>query len=78
MTRRVYCQKLKKESDGLDYLPYPGELGQRIYGHISKEAWEIWMSYQTQLINEYRLNLAEPESQEFIQQEAERFLIEEE
>lgn len=75
MDRIVYCYKLKKEAQGLDYLPYPGELGEKIYHHISKEAWEMWMNYQTRLINEFRLNLADPESQEFIKRETEYFLF---
>jgi Fe-S cluster biosynthesis and repair protein YggX len=77
MSRTVYCQKLKKQTQGLDYLPYPGELGEKIYHHISKEAWEMWMNYQTRLINEFRLNLTELESQEFIKRETEHFLFEE-
>mgnify|MGYP000222877863 CR=1 FL=1 len=31
MTRMVKCVLLGIEAEGLDYAPYPGELGQRIY-----------------------------------------------
>ena len=31
MARMVNCIKLKKEAEGLDRPPYPGELGQRIW-----------------------------------------------
>ena len=40
MARTVNCLKLKREAEGLDYPPYPGELGTRIWQSISKEAWE--------------------------------------
>ena len=35
--RTVNCQYLKKEAEGMDFAPYPGELGNG-YANISKEA----------------------------------------
>ena len=55
MTRMVNCIKLEKEAEGLQMAPYPGELGQRIFENVSKEAWGMWLQHQTMLINEYRL-----------------------
>ncbi len=75
MSRKIYCQKLHKESEGFDAPPYSGELGQRIYQHISKEAWKMWLEHQTRLINEYRLNLMELKSRQFLAQEMEKFLF---
>tara|TARA_B100000212_G_scaffold221393_1_gene167696 strand:+ start:208 stop:453 length:246 start_codon:yes stop_codon:yes gene_type:complete len=66
---------LNKEAEGLDYLPYPGELGQRIYNNISKEAWQKWLSHQTMLINEYRLTPIEPEARTFLENEMEKFFF---
>ena len=37
-TRMVKCVKFDKELPGLDRVPWKGELGQRIYDHVSKEA----------------------------------------
>ena len=31
MARTVNCVKLNKEAEGMDFPPYPGELGKRIY-----------------------------------------------
>ena len=59
MARTVQCVYLKKEADGLKFVPYPGELGKRIYSSVSKEAWASWLKHQTMLVNENRLNLAE-------------------
>ena len=75
MTRMVQCQKLDKKAEGLEAPPYPGELGQRIYDHISKQAWEAWMGHQTMLINEYRLSLIEPKSRAFLEEEMQKFLF---
>ena len=59
MARTVQCVYLKREAEGLDFAPYPGELGKRIYASVSKEAWAAWMKHQTMLVNENRLNLAD-------------------
>ena len=75
MSRTVQCALLKKEAEGLDYAPYPGELGQRIYANVSKEAWQQWLAHQTILINEYRLTPIEPEARKFLEKEMEKFFF---
>lgn len=71
----IHCEKLKKSAEGLDRLPYPGELGQKIYDTVSKEAWQLWLNHQTMLINEYRLSTIDPKAREFLKQEMEKFLF---
>ena len=66
---------LKTEADGLDYAPYPGELGQRIYDNVSREAWQRWLDHQTMLINENRLTPIEPEARQFLATEMEKFFF---
>lgn len=75
MARKVQCSFLKREAEGLDYLPYPGELGKRIYNYISKEAWTQWVAHQTMLINENRLTPIEPKARAFLVAEMEKFLF---
>lgn len=75
MSRLIHCTKLNKEAEGLAHVPYPGELGQKIYEHISKEAWQQWLARQTLFINEYRLNLADPQARTFLKEEMEKFLF---
>ena len=55
--------------------PYPGELGQRIYENVSKEAWQQWLQHQTMLINEYRLTPIEPKDRKFLEAEMEKFFF---
>jgi len=77
MSHEVFCIKLKRQAPGLDYLPYPGALGQRIHDNISAEAWGMWVGHQTILINEYRLNLTDPQARKFLKEEMIKFLFEE-
>jgi Fe-S cluster biosynthesis and repair protein YggX len=76
MSRSVNCIKLKKEAEGLDRPTYPGELGQKIFDHVSKEAWQQWLQHQTMLINEYRLSPIDPKSRTFLEEEMEKFFFE--
>ena len=61
--RAVFCVKLQKEAPGLDEVPFDGHpLGQRIYENVSKEAWKGWVEHMKMIMNEYRLNLGQPEA----------------
>jgi Fe-S cluster biosynthesis and repair protein YggX len=73
MARTVECVILKREAEGLDYPPIPGELGQRLYESVSKEAWARWTAQQTMIVNEYRLNLADPRAQKMLTEAMESF-----
>ena len=75
MSRKVYCTKLNKESEGLSFQPVPGDLGQRIYENVSMEAWQQWLSHQTMLINEKRLSLGNAEHREYLTQQMELFFF---
>ena len=75
MTRMIHCSKLNEEAEGLDFIPYPGELGQKIFEAISKTAWQQWLNHQTMLINEYRLSMLEEKDQQFLEQEMKKFLF---
>ncbi|GAB2681502.1 oxidative damage protection protein [Aliiglaciecola sp. 3_MG-2023] len=76
MSRTVFCQKLQKEGDGLDFQLYPGEVGKKIFDNISKEAWADWQKKQTMLINENKLNLMEPEARKFLEEQMVGYLFE--
>jgi Fe-S cluster biosynthesis and repair protein YggX len=71
----VQCVLLKREAPGLERAPYPGELGQRIFAGVSKDAWAQWLKHQTMLINEYRLTPIEPKARKFLETEMEKFFF---
>jgi Fe-S cluster biosynthesis and repair protein YggX len=75
MARTVFCTYLKRDAEGLDRVPYPGALGQRIYENISKAAWQQWVQHQTMLLNEYRLSPIDPKARKFLVEEMEKFLF---
>lgn len=75
MTRTIHCVKLDRDAEGLDFAPWPGELGKRIYNEISREAWDQWLAHQTTLINENRINPLDPKARKFLADEMEKFLF---
>jgi len=75
MAREVMCTKLGETLEGLDFAPFPGPLGQKVYENVSKEAWKQWLGQQTILINEYRLSSLDPKAQSFLKEEMEKFLF---
>lgn len=72
MPRTVQCVKLGREAEGLELPPYPGTLGQRIFENVSKEAWQQWIRLQTMIINENRLNLADPQHRKYLVEQVEK------
>jgi Fe-S cluster biosynthesis and repair protein YggX len=75
MARTVHCVKLGREAEGLDFPPYPGALGKRIFENVSKEAWQAWLRHQTMLINENRLALADVQARRYLEEQMEKYLF---
>lgn len=75
MARRVYCQVLKQEAEGLDRPPHSGQLGQRVYENVSKEGWKRWLERLTTIINENGLSTADSKSIDLIEQHMVGFLF---
>lgn len=76
MARMVKCIKLGREAEGMDFPPYPGELGKRLYENVSKEAWQQWIKHQTMLINENRLSLADSRARKYLAEQLEKYFFE--
>ncbi len=74
-TRKVNCARLGKELPGLKRRPYPGDLGQRIFDTISAEAWNAWVEHSKMIINEYRINSADPKAIKLLMEQCEAFLF---
>ncbi len=75
MSRTVKCVKLGKELPGLDSPPWPGELGQRVFEHVSKEAWAMWQERMKMILNEYRLLPFQKEAQELMAKAMDEFFF---
>jgi len=72
MARTVKCIKLGRDAEGLEFPPMPGALGKRIFEQVSKEAWQQWLRHQTMLVNENRLNLADPSARKYLAEQMEK------
>ncbi len=75
MSRTVQCVLQKQEAEGLDFQPYPGDLGERIFASVSKQAWQQWLGHQTMLINEYRLSPINAKDRKFLEAEMEKYFF---
>ena len=75
MSRTVFCQVDQRETEGLDFAPWPGELGKRVFAGVGKPAWQRWLAHQTMLINENRLSPLNPAHRKLLEQEMEKYLF---
>ena len=74
MSNKIFCKKLNKELPSLSVPPMPGPKGIEIMNSISEEAWEMWKSHQTTLINEKHLDMSNAENRKFLQEQMINFL----
>ncbi|MBI3072116.1 MAG: oxidative damage protection protein [Deltaproteobacteria bacterium] len=75
MARMVQCKKLSRELPGLNFKPFQNDLGQKIFDNVSEEAWRMWLEHAKMIINEYRMNLADPASQQKLLDECDRYFF---
>jgi Fe-S cluster biosynthesis and repair protein YggX len=75
LSRSVYCVHQKVQAEGLDFVPWPGALGRRVFENVGKAAWAQWLAHQTLLINENRLSPLDPKHRAFLEAEMEKFLF---
>lgn len=74
--RKVFCVKFQREMTGLEEVPFEGHpIGQKIFDSVSKEAWKLWVEHMKMLMNEYRLNLATQEAQEFLLKQMDQYFF---
>lgn len=75
MAHTVQCVHLGREAEGLDRPPFKGDLGQRVYDNVSKEAWRRWLEHSKMLINEYRMDLTSESGQRIWMTECEKYFF---
>ena len=73
MSKKIFCKKLEKELPALQIPPMPGPKGIEIMNTVSEEAWEMWKSHQTTLINEKRLDMSDPNNRKWLLEQMEKF-----
>jgi Fe-S cluster biosynthesis and repair protein YggX len=75
MPRTVNCVRLGREAEGLDFPPFPGALGKRIFENVSREAWKGWLEHQKMLVNENRLSLADAKARKYLLEQTENYFF---
>ena len=73
MTKKILCKKLNKELPALSAPPMPGPKGIEIMDSISEEAWEMWKSHRTTLINEKHLDMSNSENRKWLLGQMDKF-----
>ena len=73
--RMVHCVKFGRDLPGLDRIPWKGEIGKRVYENVSKDAWKMWLEHSKMIMNEYRLNPLDPNSQKIMEEQMEQFFF---
>jgi len=74
--RKINCIKYGKDQAGIDYVPYPGELGKKIHQQVSQKFWQEWLAHQVMFINENRLSPINPAHRKKIETEMRMFFFE--
>jgi Fe-S cluster biosynthesis and repair protein YggX len=75
MARMVHCIKLQQDLEGLDKPPMKGELGQKVFETVSKQAWKTWLEHSKMIVNEYRLDLVSPQGQKIWMDQMEKYFF---
>ena len=73
--RVVHCVKFDKDMPGLERIPWKGDLGKRVFENVSQEAWKMWIEHSKMLMNEYRLNPLDPQSQKIMEEQMDQFFF---
>lgn len=68
------CSRCRVTGNRLPEPPFRGVLGQKVYDRICARCWQEWVGVGTKVINELRLRLSDPRSQEVYDQHMIEFL----
>jgi Fe-S cluster biosynthesis and repair protein YggX len=73
--RTVRCARLQRDLPGLEAPPFPGDLGQRIFDGVSRQAWEAWQKRSVEIVRERGLSMGDPQARKLVLKEMEAFLF---
>ena len=71
---QVTCRRCGQARPQLPKPPFKGELGELVFTSICGECWREWLLTGTKVINELRLDFANPEDAETYDQHLKEFL----
>jgi Fe-S cluster biosynthesis and repair protein YggX len=75
VARIVNCIKLGRELPGLDYPPFGGPLGVKVWQQVSDEAWKGFTEHFKRILNENQLVGGSEETTRAFLAEADRYFF---
>ncbi len=73
--RIVHCVKLDKDLPGLTKPPIIGEIGEKVYESVSKEAFKMFLEHFKMVVNEYRLDLSSPSTDKIFEDQMQDYFF---
>ena len=73
--RIVHCIKLDKDLPGLTKPPIMGEVGEKVYENVSKEAFKMFLEHFKMVVNEYRLDLSSPSTDKIFEDQMQDYFF---
>ncbi len=71
---RITCSRCGQETEAMTTPPMPTALGAEVQLGVCQACWHEWLRAQVMLINEYRLNLVDPEARRVLEGQLRAFL----
>jgi Fe-S cluster biosynthesis and repair protein YggX len=71
---KIKCARCGNEKPALDERPFKNELGDKVLAATCADCWQVWVSQQLMLMNEYRLDPLNDEHNKFLDTEMLKFL----
>ncbi len=71
---RIECSRCGRGGEAMAQPPMPTALGTEVQGHVCPDCWREWLRTQVMLINEYRLNLVDPQARAALEGQMRAFL----
>jgi Fe-S cluster biosynthesis and repair protein YggX len=71
----IACVRCGATGEQLQKAPLRNELGTRVYESICRNCWDLWLKFQTALINHHGLDVRDPPAKEFLMSNMEAYLF---
>jgi Fe-S cluster biosynthesis and repair protein YggX len=69
----ITCTRCSESAPQMEKPPIRGKVGLDIQAAACQECWDEWTSGEVMIINEYRLNLADPEHRKVLYSHMRKF-----
>ena len=70
----ITCSRCGATTDPLPQPPLPTAVGRDVLARVCPACWKEWLGVQVMLINEYRLNLIDPQARAALEAQLRTFL----